>query len=83
MEKGEKSTKYFLQLEKRNGKRKEIHCVQVNGKVYKENISHYIDKYYRDLYAKGNGDKDKNESLNELFDGVEIKTLSKEEADSC
>ena len=31
MEDGEKSTKYFLGLEKRNGERKEIDCIEIKG----------------------------------------------------
>ena len=54
MEKGEKSTKYFLQAEKRNARKKEIDCIKKNGKIItnQECILGEIGSYYTDLYSK-------------------------------
>ena len=77
LEKGERSTKYFLQLEKRRGKKKEIDYVEMNGKVYKENILKIIHQYYVNLYAV------KENNHIELNQYIDVNPLSEEEADSC
>ena len=67
----------FLQLEKRRGKKKEIDYVEMNGKVYKENIMKIIHQYYVNLYAV------KENNHIELNQYIDVNPLSEEEADSC
>ena len=78
LEEGERSSKYFLQLEKRRGERKEIDCVEVNGKLYKDNILEIIRQYYCRLYTA-------REQVNftELFQYIEVCPISEGDADSC
>ena len=53
MEFGEKSTKYFLKRETSNGKKKEIDCIQQNGKTItgKDEILKTITNYFSRLYS--------------------------------
>ena len=83
LEFGEKSSKYFLQLEKRNGKKKEINSVKIGSKFVEqgEKILHEIHSFYKHLYAEGNSS-----SLHDLdtyFKDLNLKFLNEEEAYSC
>ena len=83
LEFGEKSSKYFLQLEKRNGKKKEINSVKIGSKFVEqgEKILHEIHSFYKHLYAEGNSS-----SLHDFdtyFKDLDLKFLNEEEADSC
>ena len=84
LEEGEKSTRYFLQLEKRNGIKKEIDCIEKSGKkfVKQEKILFEIYNYYKDLYStKGNTEKE--EYIDNFVRNVQLTTLKENEALSC
>ena len=78
MEDGEKSTKYFLGLEKSNAKKKEISqlkCLKDGRVIIKnEDILEEVVKYYSQLYGKENFDVNKmrdyifSQTINELTD---------------
>ena len=57
MEFGEKSTKYFLKRETINGVKKEIDCIEQNGKTFtrKDDILKTITNYFGRLYSRSNG----------------------------
>ena len=83
MEEGEKSSKYFFNLEKRNGVKKELDSVKKERGVIldREKILEEIYKYYKELYSRK-----KNPCSSEIdiyLDGVEFNTLSEEDASSC
>ena len=83
LEHGEKSSKYFLQIEKRNGKKKCIDCIKKNGKFIRnqENILVEITNYYKDLYSEKNN---VNTYEREVYlESLEFPTLSEEEAILC
>ncbi len=81
---GEKSTKYFLNLEKHRGKQRGmIRLKKENGEIVTEQqeIMNEQVKFYRNLYKKKtNFDKQK---LHEFLNDVNIPKLSKEDADKC
>lgn len=79
LEKGEKSNRYFLQLEKRRGQKKEIDSLEVNGKIQKDNILKHIHSYYTNLYSID----DHQYSSHDVFTNIDIHSLCEEEADSC
>ena len=83
MEQGEKSTKYFLNLEKRNGKRKELDCISKNGKIItgNENILKEITKYYRELYSKHSFSKVSD--IKTYLETTDLTILSEEDALLC
>ena len=78
LEKGERSNRYFLQLEKRKGKKKEIDCVEIKGKMHKDNILQIIHQYYTHLYSAH-----ENDNLVDLNQYIDVRPLSEEDADSC
>ena len=81
---GEKSTKYFLNLEKHHGDRRGMgRLKKANGEMVTEQHEIMAEqvKFYKNLYKrKTKFDKYK---LNEFIDNVNIPKLSKEDADKC
>ena len=83
MEEGEKSTKYFLGLEKRNGKRKEVDCLESKGKTItdKEKILYKLHGYYYNLYK--NRDVKNDFEYEYYLHNIDIQRLNDNEALSC
>ena len=83
LEQGEKSTKYFLQLEKRNGKKKEINCVKKGDKLIKQGqkILNEIHRYFKHVYSKEDDCSFSN--FKKYVDDSGIKFLTEEEAITC
>ena len=82
VEQGERPTKYFFNLEKRNYNKRVISELEdENGKVVDENqILPEIEKYYRNLYSsKISATED---LLNQFTEGVELPRLSDEERET-
>ena len=84
IEKGEKSTKYFLQSEKQNAKKKEINGIKKNGKIItsQETILEEIVDYFKILYSDKSNAVDTSE-MNEYLASIQLPSLSDEEAMSC
>ena len=83
LEFGEKSSKYFFQLEEAKGKKKEIDCIDINGKIIKDNekILTKIYEFYSKLYEK---DDDKSDFKDYMYIGnLQFNVLSEEDANIC
>ena len=80
----EKSTKYFLSLEKRNHTRKHIRKLCLSGVITTnfEKILNSASKYYKDLYSSKINMVDPN-ITEQFFSEVDIPKLSEEERLSC
>ena len=83
MERGEKSTKYFLQTEKRNSKKKEINCIQKDGKCLtnQETILKEIVEFFKNLYSRN--DKSHLYDFQTYLESTDIPVLSDDEAMLC
>ena len=83
MEEGEKSSKYFLNLEKQNGVKKELDSLKNKRDVIfdREKILKQIYEYYKELYSSKNNTQSC--EINRYLDSVECSTLSEVEAESC
>ena len=83
-EEGEKSSKYFLNLEKRNYARKHITKLLVNDKVItnQKDILKAQHNFYKELYSKTNNVFSRSD-LDSLLENVEVPKLNKEMSDSC
>ena len=81
LEEGEKCTKYFIQLEKQRGNKKEIHFVERKGKqiVNNDEILKEIHKFYKNLYCQSAYETD----IDEYLRHVHVPSISEEEAESC
>ena len=81
LEFGEKSSKYFFQLEKTKGKKKEIDCVDINGKTVTDDVKilNEIYDFYRKLYKKD----DVNLDFKDYISNLEFNVLSEEDANLC
>ena len=83
-EHGEKSTKYFLSLEKRNHTRKYIRKLSLSGVIttnYKQILNSAAD-YYKGLYSSKSNQSQRN-STDSLFRNINIPKLSEEQRTSC
>lgn len=87
IEKGEKPTNYFFNLEKRNYEKKVIAQLKLeNGEIITDmkQINKEIESYYNDLFrtkfVNNNQQIDFNEDFNEFVDNLEIPKLSFEES---
>ena len=83
MEFGEKSTKYFLKRETSNGKKKEIDCIQQNGKTItgKDEILKTITNYFSRLYSCN--DIVTNANMVFYLQNSDLPMLSETDAFSC
>jgi len=85
VEKGEKPTRYFYNLEKRNYERKNITQLKTrNGEITsnKEQIRTELDDFYSDLLKTKfppNEYTDLNDKFNDFLDGLEIPRLTEDE----
>ena len=83
-EQGEKSTKYFLNLEKRNYKKKTVEKVMVNGDLLTrpQDILKAQYHFYESLYSKDKSNFSKT-ALNSLLAGLKIPSLDEQMMRSC
>ena len=81
LEFGEKSTKYFLQLEKAKGKKKEVDCLEVNGQIIKDEdkIMSCIQLFYTKLYEKSKATCD----FQNYISDIKLNVLSDDDAILC
>ena len=81
---GEKSTKYFLSLEKRNYTRKHIRKLCLSGVITKnyQKILDSASEYYKNLYSS-KLKVDHSDSLHHFLGNSNIPRLSQEERLSC
>ena len=84
-EHGEKSTKYFLNLEKRNHVKKHIRKLWVSGaiKTGTSCILKELERFYSDLYKSKNHDPDIAEKISSFLNNLDIPKLSEEQKISC
>ena len=84
-EHGEKSTKYFLNLEKRNHVKKHIRKLCINGKITTD--PHCIlkeqERFYRELYKSSINSPNTGEKISSFLNDLNIPQLSEEEKNSC
>ena len=83
-EEGEKCSKYFMNLEKRNFSKKSItDLIDTDGNVVKnqEELINLQVQYYKDLYKKN--DATLRHSYKSFVENVDIKELSPENKESC
>ena len=83
-EHGEKSTKYFLNLEKRNHVKKHIRKLCINGKITTD--PHCIlkeqERFYRELYKSNINSPNIGEKISSFLNVLNIPQLSEEEKNS-
>ena len=84
-EHGEKSTKYFLNLGKRNHVKKHIRKLCINGKITMD--PHCIlkeqERFYRELYKSSINIPNIGEKISSFLNILNIPQLSEEEKNSC
>ena len=81
-EHGERSTKYFLNLEKRNHIKKHMRKLDINGSVTTDpsTILSEQKRFYQDLYASGHQGSD---AVMGFLDTLDIPKLSEEQKNAC
>ena len=81
-EHGEKSTKYFLNLEKRNHIKKHLRKLNINGSITTDpfNILNEQQSFYQELYRSRNMN---NEAIESFLKDLLIPKLSEEQKMSC
>ena len=84
-EQGEKSTKYFLNLEKRNHVKKHIRKLHISGVIKTEPlcILKEVEQFYIDLYKNNNNLSDIELKIDSFLNDLNIPTLSEEQKNSC
>ena len=83
-EHGERNSKYFLNLEKRNQVKKHIRKLVLNGSITTNpfDILNEQKRFYSDLYQSKTSDENK-ESVNAFLNELNIPKLSEEQKQSC
>ena len=83
-EQGEKSTKYFLNLEKRNRIKKHMRKLNINASVTTDpfNILSEQQHFYQELYTSRNN-KDNSQTIETFLEDLNIPKLSEEQKISC
>ena len=82
---GEKNNKYFLNLEKRNHRKKHITSLKnEDGSVLRnaKQIHEEEESFFKDIYKSKNISLEMNDSK-QFFDSSDLKTLNNEEAERC
>ena len=81
-EHGEKSTKYFFNLEKRNHIKKHMRKLNINGSITTDpfKILNEQRRFYQELYTSRNRD---NEAIESFLKDLLIPKLSEEQKMSC
>ena len=84
-EQGEKSTKCFLNLEKRNHIKKHMTKLNINGSVTTDpfNILSEQRRFYQELYTSRNENKDNSQTIETFLKYLNIPKLSEEQKISC
>jgi len=84
-EQGEKSTKYFLNLEKRNHVKKHIRKLHISGvtKTDPSCILKEVEQFYCDLYKTNNNPTDIEFKMDFFLNDLNIPTLTEEQKKSC
>ena len=84
-EHGEKSTKYFLNLEKRNHVKKHIRKLWLSGAIKTDPscILKELERFYSDLYESKNHDPDIAEKISSFLNNLDIPKLLEEQKISC
>ena len=83
VEKGERPTKYFFNLEKRNYNRKTITELRIEGETTTNNerqILEAIEKYYNELYASVNNSQEND--VDQFIEQLKIPKLTDEDRDT-
>ena len=81
-EEGEKCSKYFLGLEKKNCVKQSISSLRIGGKIVheRERVQNFVKKSFSTLYKSSVCDE---EVTNSYMAGIECPSLSDEDADIC
>ncbi|KAL9964507.1 hypothetical protein ACROYT_G028158 [Oculina patagonica] len=84
-EQGEKSTKYFLNLEKRNHVKKHIRKLHINGAIKTDPfcILKEVEQFYCDLYKTHNILTDIDLKIDSFLNDLNIPTLTEKQKKSC
>ena len=84
-EHGERSSKYFLNLEKRNYVKKHIRKLDINGVLTTDSLKILNEqkRFYQELYQSTNGMSNNNETITLFLDNLNIPKLSETETNSC
>ena len=84
-EQGEKTTKFFLSLEKSRARDNTITNIRSNGKtIYDEKIIlHEIGKFYQELYTENSNKNEKNDQADKYIEDLSIPKISKKDQDDC
>ena len=84
-EHGERSSKYFLNLEKRNHVKKHIRKLDINGVLTTDylKILNEQKRFYQELYQSTNGMSNNTETITLFLDNLNIPKLSDTEKNSC
>ena len=82
MEEGEKNTKYFMSLEKRNAKKKNLHRLKCGNKIITEEteVLTEVVNFYQELYTSKHVNKDE---LDNYFEQVQLPILSEDDKGNC
>ncbi len=87
IEEGEKNSKYFLNLKKKNYTNRLITQLEVNGKILKEqtNIANAQHIFYKEQYSQQINDKNPeyDKSLKQFLENSNTKKLTPDEANFC
>ena len=84
-EHGERSSKYFLNLEKRNHVKKHIRKLSINGFLTTDplKILNEQKRFYQELYESINRTSNNSERISLFLDNLNIPKLSETEKNSC
>ena len=84
-EHGEKSTEYFLNLEKRNHIKKHIRKLHISGVIKTDPfcILNEQERFYRDLFKSSNNDPDIALNMSSFLSDLNIPILSEDQKSSC
>ena len=84
-EHGEKSTKYFLNLEKRNHIKKHTRKLTINESVTTDSFTILSEqkRFYQNLYKSGRNESDDRYAAKSFLNNLIIPKLSEEEKRSC
>ena len=84
-EHGEKSTKYFLNWEKRNHIKKHMRRLNINESVTTDSLTILSEQklFYQNLYMSGRNETDNRNAAKSFLNNLNIPKLSEEEKRSC
>ena len=82
---GEKSTKYFLNLEKRNHIKKHIRKLHISGVIKTDPfcILKEQERFYKNLYKSSRTDPDIAHKISSFLNDLNIPTLSEDQKNIC